>query len=407
MAVTLLLAREKPHHNSIVTLLGSLERENLADRCEIRLALWDRIVGEYEQAATGPERCVIGFSLTTPDVARFVKLMSTVRQVRRPGDLVVAGGPHASAADEAVLALGVDVVFRGEADRSFPLFMRAILGGDEWRDLPGLSRLDGSRLVRNPAAEPIEMDRVRSRSDRMRLLGSLEITRGCPYGCGFCQTARFWGCTPRHRSLENILEELVHYRASRFVRLLAPNAFGYCAEQAGEPNIRAIIEMLEAAHTRHPMVRIVFGAFPSEVRPEYVRRELVRAVRPLVSNRYLAVGAQSGSDRVLALAGRGHTVADVLRACETILDEGMGVLVDTLFGLPGETADDRAQTRRMMAQIASWGGRFRVHIFWPLPGTPLANAPAAPLLDPDTSDFLSDMARRGAAEGTWKTNAER
>jgi B12-binding domain/radical SAM domain protein len=402
MVIQLLFARGKSHHNSIVALLGALEREGLADECEVRLVPWEQIVAEYEQPTVGKTCCIIAFSLATPDLPRFATLAASLRRLRRPDDFILAGGPHPTAADEAVLLLGADVVFRGEADVSFPLFVQAVLRGSEWRDLPGLSFRDGACLVRTPPPEPIEMARVRSRYGPLRLLAPLELTRGCPYACRFCQTPRFWGHTPRHRSLENVLDELTYYRPSYFARFLSPNAFGYQAERPGEPNTRAIVELLESVRVRHPTLRINFGMFPGEVRPEYVRRDLVRAIRPIVSNGYLAVGAQSGSDRILALARRGHTVADVLRATEIILGEGMGVLVDILFGLPGESEEDVRQTCRLMEQIESWGGRLRAHIFSPLPGTAFADAPPSGRLDEETNHFLDRMAKRGALEGGWR-----
>ncbi|MCX8038329.1 MAG: TIGR04013 family B12-binding domain/radical SAM domain-containing protein [Candidatus Sumerlaeia bacterium] len=400
MGVLLLFAREKNCHNSIVTLLGALEREGLAGQCAVRLTSHARLIEDYAEAAASADRVLVGLSMATADAPRLVALLRDLRPHLRPNDLVLAGGPHSTAEDEAVLAAGADVVFRGEADRSFPQFVQAVVTGGNWRDCPGLTFRNAGQIVRTPPPEPVALDEVRSRFQSPRLIGSLEITRGCPYGCGFCQTPRLWGRTPRHRSLESILDELPHYRHSGYVRFLSPNAFGWQARRPAEPNVRAIVEMLEAARARHPMLLLVFGLFPSEVRPDYVRRELVREIRPLVANRYLAVGAQSGSDRVLHNVGRGHTAADAFRAVETILAEGMGVLVDVLFGLPGETPADAALTRRFMERFAPSGVRFRVHVFTPLPGTPLAAAePNA--LDGETRAFLDEMGRRGVVEGAW------
>ncbi|MBM3335296.1 TIGR04013 family B12-binding domain/radical SAM domain-containing protein [Candidatus Sumerlaeota bacterium] len=399
MSVTLVFAHDKSHRGSIVALLGSLEREGLAGECEIRLIAWDQLIEAYEQTASLGQPCIAAFSLATCDVPRFVTLVERLRAALRPGDLVIAGGPHPTAADREILARGADVVFRGEADVSFPLFVQAIVAGQEWRNVPGLSFMDGTQLVRTALPEPIEMSRVRSHFEQMRLLAPLELTRGCLHACRFCQTPSLWQGPVRHRTIASVLSEMAFYEPTRFVRLLSPNAFGYRAERSGEPNVTAIVAMLEAARARYPDLRIIFGAFPSEVRPDYVRRDLVRAIRPLIGNRYLAVGAQSGSDRVLDLCRRGHTVADVLRAVEIIRGEGMGALVDIIFGLPGEQPDDVRATCRMMETIESWGGRFRIHIFSPLPGTEFADAEAARPLDPHTLVFLDDLARRGRLQG--------
>ena len=77
-------------------------------------------------------------------------------------------------------------------------------------------------------------------------------------------------------------------------------------------------------------------------------------------------------------------------------------LPTVLFGLPGESADDIRRTRQMMERIESWGGRFRVHIFSPLPGTPFANTERPGRLDEETLAFLDQMAKRGVLEGEWK-----
>lgn len=401
MAVRILFAQSRACRNSLVALLGALEREALLDACEARPVPGERIVDEYGRAMARGDRCIVAFSISTHALAQCAASIAALRSMRRPGDLVIAGGPHPTAADESVLSMGVDVVFRGEADSSFPCFVGAVLGARDWRTSPGLSYVDGDRVVRTPAAEAMDIDRVRSTCRQMRQVAPLELTRGCPYACRFCQTPKLWGSRPRHRSPESVLEEVAHYRS--FVRLLSPNAFGYRSQRRGEPNGRAIVGLLEAIRARHPALHVHFGVFPSEVRPEYVRRDLVRAIRPLVANRYLAIGAQSGSDRVLDRARRSHRACDVLTAAEAILDEGMGILVDILFGLPGETPEDVRQTRRLMERIDAWGGRFRVHRFRPLPGTDFADAPAARDLDPETEAFLSAMTQRRVVEGDWQT----
>lgn len=82
--------------------------------------------------------------------------------------------------------------------------------------------------------------------------------------------------------------------------------------------MRLLVGLLETIKTRRPGLRLNFGNFPSEVRPDYVTVEAAKAVRPLCDNRVMAVGAQSGSPRVLRTIGRGHTVEDVYRAVENL-----------------------------------------------------------------------------------------
>jgi len=57
--------------------------------------------------------------------------------------------------------------------------------------------------------------------DSRRLCGPIEITRGCPHACAYCQTPRLFGHTVRHRSIPSIVEAAGAYRDVRFMPLPA------------------------------------------------------------------------------------------------------------------------------------------------------------------------------------------
>jgi radical SAM superfamily enzyme YgiQ (UPF0313 family) len=113
------------------------------------------------------------------------------------------------------------------------------------------------------------------------------------------------------------------------------------------------------------------------------------------------VGAQSGSDRLLAEMGRGHGVEEVRRAVALALEAGFTPSVDVIFGLPGEEEADRAATRALLVELAGRGARVHAHAFMPLPGTPWAAAPAG-RVDDASAAVLEQLASRGAAHGQWK-----
>jgi radical SAM superfamily enzyme YgiQ (UPF0313 family) len=52
--------------------------------------------------------------------------------------------------------------------------------------------------------------------------------------------------------------------------------------------------------------QIYFGTFPSEVRSEFVTGRALELVKSYCSNKSLSLGAQSGSERILKIIGRGH-----------------------------------------------------------------------------------------------------
>lgn len=82
-------------------------------------------------------------------------------------------------------------------------------------------------------------------------------------------------------------------------------------------------------------------------RPDYIdapRLALLRAYG--VST--IELGVQSCDDRILHLAGRGHSTADTIAACRQIKEAGFTLGLQLLLGLPGETF---ATLRRTLATV--------------------------------------------------------
>jgi radical SAM superfamily enzyme YgiQ (UPF0313 family) len=146
---------------------------------------------------------------------------------------------------------------------------------------------------------------------------------------------------------------------------------------------------------------VYFGTFPSEVGPETVTPEVVALVRRHCGNDNLIFGAQTGSDRLLHALRRNHTVGDVYRAAEVIVRGGLTPVVDLIFGLPGERAEDVAATLRLMEDLVALGAVLHTHTFMPLPGTPLEHAPPG-RVDPALHPLLDRLASEGHQIGQWR-----
>jgi radical SAM superfamily enzyme YgiQ (UPF0313 family) len=98
---------------------------------------------------------------------------------------------------------------------------------------------------------------------------------------------------------------------------------------------------------------------------------------------------------------RRHTVADVYHAAEAIVAGGLRPIVDLIFGLPGEEAEDVAATLRLMEDLAAMGAVLHTHTFMPLPGTPLEGAPPG-RVDPALHPILDRLASQGHQIGQWR-----
>jgi B12-binding domain/radical SAM domain protein len=251
---------------------------------------------------------------------------------------------------------------------------------------------------------PVDLDRFPAFAAAHHKLGPIEISRGCPFGCPFCQTSYHLGRQMRHRSAASVARHVALLAANgvRDVRFITPNAFAWGTTGAARPDPAKLEELLVAVREALPRPgRIFFGSFPSEVRPEFVTPETVALVRRFAANRMLVIGAQSGSPAQLEALGRGHTVEDVRRAVGHAVRAGLVPYVDLIFGLPGEGGEDRRLSIALARELAAAGTVIHVHPFMPLPGTPWAGAPARPL-DPAVRRLASELAARGALHGDWR-----
>ena len=125
-----------------------------------------------------------------------------------------------------------------------------------------------------------------------------------------------------------------------------------------------------------------------------------------MSNRSVIVGAQSGSDRVLKLINRGHSVDDVINAVEVLNRHGFRADVDLILGLPYEDEEDMEATLKLAKMLAErYNARLHLHTFIPLPGTPMEGLSAKPLPERILREYYK-LVGQGKAYGYWMKQAE-
>jgi B12-binding domain/radical SAM domain protein len=307
---------------------------------------------------------------------------SVVRdEIAHANCITIVGGPHATARYQDVVCYA-DYVVVGEGEYTLPRLLEAIACGKETA-IPGVATED----FFEPADTSVRLDAYPAFS---QLKGYVEISRGCPFSCGYCQTPQIFGYCMHHRSIDAIASYANRYKHSRFV---SPNAFAYGSDGS---NIRfdKIERLFSSLHHT-----IYFGTFPSEVRPEFVCDRALELVVQYCTNTKLHFGAQSGSDAVLRRLNRGHTVEDVMNAVEICREHGITPVVDFILGFPFETDEDQEKTVHLISWVAR-DGMVHAHRFLPLPGTPLAGTSARPLL-PKTAQLFGKLALSGKLTGSW------
>jgi len=352
-------------------------------------------------------RVVAAWSFFSAGFAEARQGLAVARAAGAAWALHLAGGPHATAEPGEVLEAGFDLCALGEGEGTLARLLER-LGEGGPAEGPGLAWREGAEVRRGRRLEPVDLDRTAPFPPSGERGGPIEITRGCVHACRFCQASFAAGVRLRHRSPEVVAAwaGLQVRRGRRDVRFVTPSALAYGSDD-GSPRldrVEALLTAVRAAVGKEG--RIFLGTFPSELRPEHVSPEALRLLRRAVDNRALLLGAQSGSDRLLAAAHRGHGAEAVERAVRLTAEAGFQPQVDFILGMPGERAEDAAASRRLMEKLAARGARVRGHVFMPLPGTPWRDAPAgAP--DQDSLRLLERLASQGRALGQWQAQGRR
>lgn len=356
------------------------------------------------RARASGRRPVIAWSFYSASLPEVVDELATLRGAFGEEPLHVAGGPHPTADPEGVLRSGFDLVAIGEGERTLPALLASLHGGEDPRAVPGLAWLEAGAFRTSGRSPPVDLDSVPANFERCDRINPIEITRGCAWGCRFCQTPFLFKARWRHRSIAAVRRAVRFMRGSgaRDVRFITPSALSYGA--AGkEVDLDAVEALLVGVREEAGNgMRVFLGSFPSELRPEHVSPRALGLLRRHCDNRTVILGAQSGSDRLLAAAGRGHDAEAVERAVALAVEAGLEPWVDFVFGLPGEREADREATRAQISRLADAGARIHAHAFMALPGTPWEAEPPGGV-DDRTALLLDRLASRGRSHGPWRT----
>ena len=320
---------------------------------------------------------IVGLSsmiLLNQNTFRFAQLIHE----HLPDALLVVGGPMPTLYPEHYNG-SFDLVFRGEADLSFPDFCQDYFGYLASRktlyklDLgqyPGLFSHNLDVIVDNPlvhysqqeicnfpipdrsAFEHAAYQKFWMEKNGTRTT-SIMITLGCPYNCDFCSRPVF-GSSYRKRNLYVVFEEIRQIKA-----------LGYDQLWITDDNFTLDLDLLRkfCQHIHG------FGmSWTCLSRVTGISLDMARLMKAAGCKR-VYLGLESGSNDTLRLMNKKATVEDGMQAVDYFRQAGIEVAAFFLVGYPSETLADIEKTFNLALDLPLDDISFNVP--FPLPGSAL------------------------------------
>ena len=195
------------------------------------------------------------------------------------------------------------------------------------------------------------------------------IIEGCSKFCSFCVVPYTRGLEVS-RPPEQILDEINHLASMgvREVTLLGQNVNAYRAKNSEGARIK-LSQLIDQVTTIENIDRIRF----TTSHPLQFSHDLIESFSNKKLANFLHLPVQSGSNRILKLMKRKHTVETYIAKINKLkkVRPNISISSDFIVGFPGETEDDFRQTMTLIETIG-FDQSFSF-IFSPRPQTPAAS----------------------------------
>ncbi len=319
----------------------------------------------------------VGLNLLSPTY----KISTAILQGLSPDIKIMLGGHHAQAMpgevlqDEAIPR--IDALVLGEAETRVVRLLedtsaRKSLPHVYWREQDGTAKSgsgDDYWLVPDINALPFVNRKFLVQDpyvDAGIVESAMVASRGCPFKCSFCGAAASATGKIRMRSASNIIDEMRQLRDGLGVRRVR---FVDDLFLASQKIMRGIFDAFAEARTQ-----LLWDANGRANIIANAPNSLIDGMRESGAHE-IALGIESGSDRLLRHIGKNITATRPKPPCSSFAAPAVDVKGFFILGMPTETRDEQAQTeafiKRLWKTTEAMPGAFRCSIFAyrPYPGT--------------------------------------
>ncbi|MFX0021931.1 MAG: B12-binding domain-containing radical SAM protein [Candidatus Hermodarchaeota archaeon] len=360
---------------SLLSLASYLEKEGFkVEILDLNLKLLKnkKILQEIKEK----NPIVIGITSITASIYEAYRLAKLIKSnFNIP---LIIGGPHATFSDEEVLnESDFDIVVRGEGEGTLIEIVRAIK--EEWNldNIKGISYKKDGKIIKNESRIFInDLDKLPFPARHLvpiNKYGTHAITimtsRGCPFGCAFCQVPGKDGLKWRYRSATNILEEIKEIlkknpylkkvsgpKGKRPIVFFVDDNFMVSSKRIEEICTQIIEEGIEIYWDANARVDTIAN----------ISEDLLDLFKKS-GCLHLFLGVESGSENTLKSYNKQITKQEALKSAERLKKKGIYFTGSFMLGYIQEKKSDLNATFQFAKKMDPTTVAFRILI--PLPGT--------------------------------------
>jgi hypothetical protein len=324
---------------------------------------WDELDTHHlADAILATDADIVACTLYLWNIERTLRLAALLKE-KKPAIKLVAGGPE-TAKDHPLLfneSAQFDAIVTGEGEAVFPALLHLWRTGTpidfdnlyingKWGTGPAPS-------VELAAAQPDEETIMRCVQNRPVVY--LETVRGCPLTCSYCRYYQL------HTGLRALTPKQVINRIRRFRELGAKEIRFVDPTFNARPKFTDLLMQIAELNRDHRL------SFFAEIRSDTLTAKQANLMRD-ANFTAVEVGVQSIDPDVLRNVTRPTRLEKTGDGIRALCDAGVHVVLDIMYGLPGQTIDD---VQRSLDWGLAFGNAVQVQCMQTLvlPGTVLRN----------------------------------
>jgi len=327
----------------------------------------DYVKGEIKRLA--PE--MVGITCGSVTYRRCIETAKAVKEVL-PSCKVVVGGWHPSYLPESMLQhQEIDYVVMGEGERAIVELANSLKNGDDnsvIAKIPGVACKHKGKMVKTapsfiddldqvpfPARHLLPMDLYLREMEFLDAnpVDTMNVIRGCPYDCAFCETKQLWGSKCRSFSPSRVVEELNHLINNHGTKGI------YFVGDNFTIHKKRTIELCEEIKKSKLDLEWI-----CDTRVDLVSRDLLQKMKR-AGCRTIWFGVESGSPHILRKLNKRVSLQQVVQAFKLCREEGIRISCSLMLGIPGETMIDMKATFKFAKKLNPDWCQFNIFVAYP------------------------------------------